>query len=727
MTQKGLTMNRTEPPNAHANHLWDEEAGLLKYEYNGRTLITIRIPEGADPYYRRISDGNLQSNPFIQQLYLALERPETVRVRFELSGEAINMRPRRAEVGEAILGQVGRPVIYGVSGLYDILQDLFIDWSGAPWSWACTTIGQAQDGSSWAEIDVEVGSSPWIINLRMQYYRAHLNFRYHKPWEWRPNLKPMAGWCSWEAYRSDVQEEDVFHAAHFVSEHFKAYGLEYIQIDDGYQQQMVPPRADGRVADAWLETNGKFPSGHEGLITAIRNEGLEPGIWTNAVVTNPLFAAESSSCITDEDGVPLKGKWIQYVLDCSPNTLARHVAPYYKGLKDFGHTYFKTDAIRHLIYDGLHEAVKLGLITNDEAETRFRSFLECAREQIGDDAYLLSCWGVLSEAVGLADACRIATDSNPSWPAIKMQLVESARWFHTQRILFLNDPDHVCVRAPLEWARSAISLVSLTGGLLMISDKPESYDEERINMIRRNLPPLTTVTAETGAFELNLPAFAWTHVKGYSVDLHRAGEQKTQADMNDIGEDGTEEHPFAALWAIHILMENKSWCVVGRFAVDYLEASSISCSQIGLDPGNEYAVFDFWEQQYLGTYRNEVPVRSLVVGHCQLLAIKAVQEHPMLLASSRHVSMDAVSVRSEHWESEKLSMTVVLKGITQTVENYWFYVPHNFAIEDFKCLGATGELAIGPQPELVKLSLHFNDEDTEVRLKFSRAEIDDQQ
>ncbi|MCQ6560977.1 alpha-galactosidase [Paenibacillus mendelii] len=702
-----------EPPIAQANHSWDEETNLLQYHYNGRTIISIPLPEGVKAYYRRVSDGNLQTSPFVQQLYLAFERPQRVRVTFELSEDAINMRPRRAADGEAILGQSGRPTIYGANGLYDVLQDLLIDWHGADWRWACDRIRTQDNGNAIAEIDVEVGVTPWIINLRMHYYRKHLNFSYHKPWEWRPNLKPVSGWCSWEAYRRDIEEADVLSSARFISDHFKAYGLEYVQLDDGFQPSLIPQSADGTVAEAWLRTNEKFPSGHEGLTSGIKECGLQPGIWTNAVVTNPDFAALSDSCIKDQEGSPIKGKWIGYVLDCTPETLARHVAPYYRGMNEFGYTYFKTDAIRHLIYDGLHEAVKEGLISNDEAEAKFRAFLACAKEQIGD-AYLLSCWGVFSEVVGLADACRIATDSNPSWPAIRMQLVETARWFHTHRILFLNDPDHVCVRAPMEWAKSAISLVALTGSLLMISDKPENYDDERIHMIRRNLPPLSTVTAETGALDINYPAFAWTHVQGYAIDLDKADQQHTgHGHKPPVGHPG---HPFTTLWAIHMQTTDRTWCVAGRFATEPLQASVLEIAQLGLNPAREYAVFDFWQQQYMGRYTESIPCHELEVGSCQIMAVCPVDHKPVLLASSRHVSMDAISVLHESWDNGL--HTLKLAGVPGTSENYWYYVPAGFTVLGLSVDNGQGDWSI--EGETVKLTICFTGEETLSKLSFGQ-------
>ena len=55
-----------------------------------------------------------------------VSKPATARVTFQMSPDTINMRPHRARSEQAIAGQVGRPCLPGVNGLYDINQDLLI-------------------------------------------------------------------------------------------------------------------------------------------------------------------------------------------------------------------------------------------------------------------------------------------------------------------------------------------------------------------------------------------------------------------------------------------------------------------------------------------------------------------------------------------------------------------------------------------------------------------------
>jgi hypothetical protein len=674
-----------EPPIAHAYHHWDEAKRTLTYTYNNRRILSIEIPsEGGRVSFRHGSDGTLQSYPLLQQIYVILEAPATSRVTFQMSADTINCRPNRARSEQAVVGQVGRPCLPGVNGLYDINQDLLLGWHGSDWRWLSDRLTPDADGNLTAEMEVELGPSVWVVEVKPQYYRTHLNYRYHKPWERRPNLKPIVGWCTWEAYRRKVTEKDVVECAAFFAEHLRPYGMEYIQIDDGFEKLPLPVNPKGTIAEAWLETKDEFPSGHEGVIKKIKSYGMKPGVWTTSSIYNDAFADEQPEVlIRGRDGKPLLGDWIKYILDCTPGSLEKHVRPYFVGLKKAGYEYFKIDGIRHLLYDGMHEAVLLGLMSNDEAEKRFRAFLQTGREGIGPETYWLSSWGILMQMVGLCDACRISQDAMPNWSGMQMQLVESARWFFTQRILFLNDPDHVCVRAPFEWSRSVLTMVSLTGGLFMLSDALGEYDEKRLDLIKKCIPPLTTATAETGPLQTDYAAFTWTKLHSFQVldEKPFASEHMSDEDARNIAgrwPTVNDNHPFSSLWSVHLDLPIGRWTIVARFATLPLKATTVNLDALALDTETDYLAFDFWKQKYMGVVRGTIKVPKLELGHCQIVALRKALDRPQFLASSRHVSMDAVSLKSQAWSGDTL--TLGIEGVCGTSETYWIHVPKGYTL-----------------------------------------------
>jgi len=689
------TQSKTEtnallpPPAIYAHVKWDEGSHLLRYEYHGRTIVTIRIPEGKKFNFRAGSDGLIQSAPLVQQTFLSLETDPvaSATATFFLNEQSVVMRPRRAGREEAIVGSVGSSLVYGVNGLYDKQLDLLLDWHGRPWHWLDGRLKALGNGLFSAMLEVELSEIPWILNLRPRYYQQHLGYRHHRPWIRMPNQKAVAGWCSWEAYRRDVSEERILKTAGFLGKHFRDYGLEYVQLDDGFQQLPLTIGPKRTLADAWLVPNKEFPSGLKHLADTIKKLGMQPGIWMSADIETIQPSSNGSTCqFMDNDGSPLKAFWMRAVLDCKPQTIARQIKPLYEGIRKLGFTYVKCDQIRHLLADALQEAVRRGLLAEEEAVERFREYMKASREGLGADIYYLASWGVLTETIGCADACRISQDANPQWSAIRMQIIESARWFHSHRILFLNDPDHVCVRTKAEWAASLLSLVSLSGQLFMLSDQIDDYDAQRVRLVQKCLPPLTTSPAETGPVDMHYPAFTWLKQHGAQF---QGRLEKTWCEVSDdeariiagYHETMDADHPLGSLWAFHLSTSVGQWCVAMRIGTLPLRQSTLSVRHLGLDPAKTYLAFDFWAQKFLGEVRETMKAHSLAVGHCQVIAFREKLDHPQFLACSRHVSMGAVGIQSQHWCGNTLTLNV--EGVTGSTETYWIHTS-----DGRKCISA---------------------------------------
>ena len=505
----------------------------------------------------------------------------------------------------------------------------------------------------------------------------------------------------------------------FLAESVAKYGLEYIQLDDGYQRLPVKYPVSSSLADAWLIPNDDFPSPFELFCEKIKSFGFKPGLWVSADAEEIEREADGSDIrLRGPDGHAVTGFWMRGIPDCLPETIREHIAPLYRGIVEKGFEYVKVDQIRHLLADALHEAVREGILTNRQAQDRFRDYMEHCRAGLGDDVYFLASWGVLSEVVGIADACRISADASTTWRTVRMQIVESARWWHSHRILFLNDPDHVCVRTNPEWARSLLSLISLSGQLLMLSDPHESYDAQRVEMIRKTLPPLATYAGETGPVDISHPASAWCKEHGAAFE---AGIKTDWDEVNDeesyvvAGEHETarDDHPLACLWAFHMNTDAGAWCVAYRFAATPLRACRLPLAQLQLRSDVEYVAFDFWAKTYLGEISGEISVPKLPLGHCQVIAFRERLDRPQFLASSRHVSMDAVSVKSQQFDGAELALGI--EGLPGTQEEYFFHCPEGWTLDLAQVEGAEGRIVSAEGP-CVALALNFTRSSVEAHL-----------
>lgn len=650
---------RPDAPATHARLSGNPDSGIYHLTFNGFDLVTLEFNPEIAPGLRYHSDGDFQSTPFIQQFLMWSKTATRVRVSLRAPVEMWNMRPQRAARGQAILGQSGYPLLYGVNGMYLPDWDILLSWYGYDFEWEDARI-KCEDGVYSASMTLELTAKPFVLLFRPRYYGEHLGYGQFKPWEFRPNAKAITGWCSWEAYHSNITEEDLKRDA-LTLKPLKNYGMEYMQVDDGYQQELVPTAPGRDVPDSWIHINAKFPGGHAGIVDAIHAGGFEAGIWTNATLTNRAAAEALGCCLKREDGSLIRGDWIQYIIDCMPETLEKQVTPYYRAFRDAGYKYCKSDSLRHLIYDGMQEAVRLGLMEPEDARKRQVAYMRAARKGLGDDVYYLSCWGVLSQSIGICDAMRVATDANPKWGAYSMQLRETARWYFAHRVLFTLDPDHVCVRGELKWVRMMLSLVSLTGGLMMISDRPEAYDEARITYLHKTMPALTVRTAETGPIDYTTPACA---------PMAAPVEQGCM----DIGHETDSTAPFASLWCTHFDEYGRRWSVVHRTAVIPLDALDFPLENAALDPTRTYYAWNFWDEKGEIVSGGRLHLSALSLGADEVIGLTPIDEGvPALVGSDRHVSMDAVSVTE--CEQKGGVFTLTLKGFEGLSARYFVYAP----------------------------------------------------
>lgn len=713
----------TEPPITHALHHWDPETGLLCYEYNGINVLEVRVPSGTDLGFRHGSDGSMQSVQYFQQVYLSCEPACTAEITVRLHKDALNMRPERAQADQAVLGTLPGITNFGVNGMYDPEWDLLIDWHGRPWHWLEQTFRSEGQVFATVRFMAELCMSALFINLRPWYYARHLGYETFRPWVQRSNPIAVCGWCSWEAYRRNVSQDKIENVAAFFSKELRPYGLEFLQLDDGYQAMPLPVNAEMSMDEGWMTCDEiKFPAGHEAIISTIQKYDLTPAIWVNANITNPDFPKTHPESVLWNNGNPMKGEWIDFIYSCNEKTLSEQVEPIFNAFRKAGYQYIKIDAIRHLLFDGLHECVRLGLISNAEASNRFRAFMQAARKGMGQGIYFLASWGEMHEIIGIADACRISMDANPTWAGVRMQLFESARWFHTHRILFTNDPDHVCVRTSSEWAKSILSLISLSGEIYMLSDSLEAYTAEKLDILRKTIPPLNTVAGETGPLNIAYPAYTWTKLHGFAVQSHEAPVNAENVSLSEAlniagwAADRDALHPFSTLWSFAMAHHGLFWRVMLRVATTPLRAGEIALESIALDPEKTYIAFDFWSQTYLGEISGAFYAPELELGCCQVVAFYEKSDIPMVIASSRHVSMDAVSIL--HHDANNHSLNLSVSGVPGTVEQYYIYLPD--VTYEYHIHGAKEKERNG---NLLTIELEFSDNISDVQIDITPSVI----
>lgn len=265
----------------------------------------------------------------------------------------------------------------------------------------------------------------------------------------------------------------------------------------------------------------------------------------------------------------------------------------------------------------------------------FRRYVEAVREEVGREPFILGCWGIRPELVGLIDGCRIGTDG--------FSYAGLAQFNSWNNFVWRNDPDHI--ELDDERYRSLL-VTSLTGSILLLTDKPAVYRTEAAEPARRAAPVLATVPGQV--FDVD-PSRS-SRLDGVGQEVSGSGPRPFDAGMS----------PACDLWLLEIVRPFDSWVVLGRTGESQPE---IRFADLGLDPDREYTVFEFWSKRTSGSFSGGfAPGRPDPVLRSQCFIIKERRPHPQLLATSRHLTGGGPDLLDMKWAGGRLSGRSLLVG-----------------------------------------------------------------
>ncbi|HEY3287433.1 MAG TPA: alpha-galactosidase [Gemmatimonadaceae bacterium] len=467
------------------------------------------------------------------------------------------------------------------------------------------------------------------LRFRPRFYQKHRGLAPYEPWAYRTWPRSVAGWTSWFAFKDRVTEADIQRTADVMAERLKPYGYDVLQIDDGFQRSPIS------VPDNWLNTNAKFPSGLGGLQRYIAGKGLTAGLWTNTAFHDSAWAyAHPQYFVRDAAGKPSRGNWVGYVMDGSPATMRDLVLPVYAALKRQGWGYYKVDALRHLRYEGFNShSAYFAQRTLDRVKV-YRDFTQQIRTVIGRDAFLLASWGPRPELVGIIDATRLGDDG--------FGYGGFAQFNSFNNVVWRNDPDHIELSQPD--GRRAATLTSLTGSLLMLTDKPETYHGAALLTAQRTAPVLVTRPGQVYDVDPSRTDRLWM----VESEVSGAGPRPFEAD----------QRLQQTFYQTDIARPFERWTVLARTAG---APTTIAMEELGLDTARVYVAFDYWNDQALGAIRSSLALEPVTGDAVQVVCLRERVDHPQLLSTNRHVTCGGADLQDVRWEGS------ALRGISSTV------------------------------------------------------------
>lgn len=423
--------------------------------------------------------------------------------------------------------------------------------------------------------------------------------------------KTPTGWCTWYYYFGFNTAQDVYANLNAMRRHHLP--LELVMIDDGYQ---------AAVGD-WLTPAPERFSDMPSLTATIRREKRVPGIWTapfGLAANSETWANHPDWVLRDEEGEPILA-WTHfghpvYALDATHPDAADWLHTTFRTMRrEWGYDAFKVDFLFAAALPGRRHEPE---VTRAQA---LRRGLALIRDAIGDDAFLLGCGAPLGPAVGLVDAMRIGPDVSTSWepllegdrsaPGTANALRNSIARAFTHRRLWAADPDCLLARPrgdssqlTLYEARTLATLLALSGGLLLDSDRLDELPPSRLAMLRQTLPPTGRIAYPLDLFEGDLPEILVLPV----------------------------ERPWGRWWLVGLV----NW-------EDYTRTAQVELASLGLPPGR-YHVYDQWRADYLGQVEKQLILPRQRPHETHLLLFKPVIDRPDWLTSTFHLMGGSVEV-----------------------------------------------------------------------------------
>jgi hypothetical protein len=492
-------------------------------------------------------------------------------------------------------------------------------------------------------------------SVMKNYYRDTLKVKFFKPIDKTIFPLPPSGLCTWYYYYQDVNENEVKRNADWIAKNLKDYGAKYVQIDDGWQAETKEGRHGSRD---WTGVDKAFPNGMAGLAAYIKSLGLTPGIWIaphgqsneDVVKKNPgVFMLKPDGTSASDSW---EGKWL---VDPSTPETQKYLKDLFATMVKWGYEYFKIDGQPTVVTE--FNRAKAFIKTPGEIDLLYRNTLDSIRSAIGPNRYLLGCWGLPLEGMGIMNGSRTGGDVVLSWSGFSTALGPTMQSYYLHNIAWYTDPDTMLLRPPLtlDQARVWATLQGLTGQALMSSDRLMDLSEDRVELLRRVYP----------AVDIR------------PLDLFPSRQNKK-------------------IWDLKVSHLGRNYDVVGAFNFGEAKPELIylNWKELGIPDNGPVHVFDFWNKEYLGAWEAGMAL-TVPTTSCRVLTLMPSTDQIQLVSTNRHITQGWVDLQSlvAGPANSFTGRSKVIKNDPYEL-NFAFPRDKNFAVKTATARTAAGPLSV---------------------------------
>jgi hypothetical protein len=583
--------------------------------------------------------------------------------------------PRRnSEVMYFALGQVASSNLHS---LFDRKTDTVINFSDQ------TLMQRNRQDMDLLDVTIPVPGNA-LIRLVPDYYTKTLGAPFYVPYDDSYFRQPPMVWDSWDSCYEDVREEDIVREADWIAANLKAYGLEYVRLDDGYDR--------GKSGEHyWIEkwNQEKFPHGPQWLTDYIKAKGLHPGIW---IVPNAYAGAAEEHpdwYLRYKDGKIVRDYDTPAVDSTNPEVLS-FLKKLFTTLDDWGFEYY--------MFDGEHAlpkyvpGVDLDRLYDKSIDplVAYRNRLKLIRETIGPKRFVEGCpAGTPLNGIGYFDAYFTGQDLYPSWQGMYPMFSSiNANAFLNYIVVYVMPGEGIDVEPPMTVeeakqkrypsvvatartreepmvgfgttmaeARTAATYIALTGVVYTVSSILPELPEERVKLLKMTLPtmPILPIDLFSRGTDAKWDTFKHTTPDDYIHNYPEVLDVKVNAQ--------------SGVYDVVALTNWRSWTTHRELSF---------ADKLGVDPEASYVVFDFWAQKLLGVFKGKMAV-TIEPHDTRVLLIHPLENHPQLVGTSRHIT-GAYSIQGMEWDGAQNRLRGTSETVSGDAYTLWVYVPKGVSI-----------------------------------------------
>ena len=462
-----------------------------------------------------------------------------------------------------------------------------------------------------------------VVRLHPDYFGKTLGVPFYTRFDDSRFSRPPTIWCSWTAYYADVTEAEMVRNTDWLAEHLKPYGMDYVQLDDGYDRG---PKGEHYWIEKWDQA--KFPHGPAWLTAYIKSKGMHPGLWlvpnayAGAVEEHPdWYVRDKSGAILRDYNTP--------TLDSTHPGVQDFLKRMFATLRGWGFEYFKFDGehafpqyVPAVDHSRLHDPAIDPLVA-------YRQRTALIREAIGPDTFVEGCpAGTPLNAIGLYNSFFNGDDVYNSWPgmyAFFSSINANAFWNHM--VGYVMPAEGIDVGLPMTEAEAAAkrpkefvevgrsregtltgfgvtlaeahtltTYASLTGVAYSMSSVMPELPAERVALLEKTLPPLPIMP----------------------IDFFSRGTDMRWDRFRDVRPDDYI-HNYPEVLDLKVNAVSGVYDVVGltNWRGERLRKTVSFSEALGLSRGHRYVAFDFWNERLLGVVSDTIRARRRTARHAR--------------------------------------------------------------------------------------------------------------